>query len=378
MTRAKSKVAAAVEAVMHEEQFEVPVVEAPKFTVSAKYEQYVTMATAKNVEPKAFADFKDDREIGGEMAIIYSMPTLKQQELVRSIQERMGTNPVPYSFFYGRTSQEVSDLIAMLVEREKATAVVRPATEQQAEYIADMFFCPDVDFSELSITTKIVLDESTVDEQGNVKQMWRRPTRAEMIADIQECVRSAEAREFINKYREPFGAWKKGRPTRGKIEYAIMLQERMANTRINKPKMEILDDGSIVEVPATNEWAPVGYVGYTQDQLAMMSIEEIDKYIDQLKSENAIVRQPYTNTDDAELKKKFDALESKGLTNEEFVYALMAIEGCEDELLAHNHNKAKHVMRYVQYLVDNGFASKTNLLKLAQNNEFATACVKKA
>lgn len=374
----------AIEAVMNEEVFAAPVVETPVVAVpvslesTERYQKYVALATSKLQVVKPATAFANEREIAQENMFLHGMCSGNQIRTIHSIQERMGAKITPADSFYGKSYEEVSDLIGRLIEFEKATAATRKTSEKQAEYIADMFFCPEADFSDLKVVTKIFLDETTIGENGEQKKLWRRPTRSEMIVDIMQNVFAQEARDFISKYSGPFREWKANRPSRKQIDKAIELQGYMADVRVNRTKMEIAEDGSIIEVPADNEWSPIGYVGYSEDELAMLSVDEINDYMTRLRSELKSLKIPYTNTDDAELKKKFDSFEQVAISNEDFAYKLLAIAGHEDELLVHNASKPKYVVTFIKYLVDNEFTSYESLKRIAGFNEYAVSCVNTA
>jgi hypothetical protein len=206
---------------------------------------------------------------------------------------------------------------------------VLPATEQQIERLSLMYLFPEVEWESITRQKqeiheywecddeddkmrykkeKITYTEETViqrkiylDEERDGVQLWRYMDDKEFKSELKKLTHQ-QASGLLDKYSGAFTAWERTRITRGQKTQIRQIENRLAS--IYTPKEvtaydldqpfnlgDFGDTNVSEDVPFQNNtkkvdnWNPRAYEPLKEQQLDMMSREEADVYIRQLRKE---------------------------------------------------------------------------------------------
>lgn len=191
---------------------------------------YVKLCTEKRVQlnPKYRSfDGRKGGEMDKEIQNLIKLPTIKlpsegQVKMLTELCERNNWDIPAYAHLTGGRDGSMSGLIAELVLLEKEMIKLAPLTEKQAETILEMYFCVDVDFSDLHEQYGIVYTGST----NNGKLLWTRPSQETIASTLTELVTFQMASNFIYKYQLEFFKWTKNRCSASQMDKIRRLQEQ--------------------------------------------------------------------------------------------------------------------------------------------------------
>lgn len=168
-------------------------------------------------------------------------------------------------------------LINELIELEKETKDNLPLTNEQAEFISKMLYCPDIDWSEYEIDDRHYLEEGRF-------MMF---TRQEFEIELKMKLTKKEAIYFIERYRKAFNYWKQTR-IRPQQELVIRKYEEYLRSLEFKRERNVYDDikaDKIAQRSLKKVYNPIAHIPLEDFQLKQFSIEEASVYIKQLKYE---------------------------------------------------------------------------------------------
>ena len=189
---------------------------------------YVKLCTEKRVQLNPNYKALDGRKGGSmdrEIQRLIKLPTIvppspAQIDLLKDICGRLNCEIPAYTHLTGGRGGTFSNLIGELIELEKEMTKVAPPTDKQLETILEMYFCPDVDFSDLHESYGITYTGA----QGE-KMLWTRPSQEAILDSILELVTFEMASNFIYKFQLDFYKWKTSRLSDGQMKRIAKLQE---------------------------------------------------------------------------------------------------------------------------------------------------------
>jgi hypothetical protein len=329
----------------------------------------------------------------------------------------------------GGTEGTASKLIAQLNTKIRTLDIdpKEKPTEDVVNFMVMMFYCPEVNFDEIGVPTKISLEldhiPESFDSKGNKvelkSQLFRIPDAIETAKYISDNLTQKQCRTFLDKYRVTFNEWKNTRITKGQEERIRQLEERLAD--VSEPSVEefaVNLDGELVKVPkkSKREYNPLGYTKMTTLQLRMISQDEASRIIEQMESELKSTRFK-TSIDNRDVtmeefrmpQTQFEAtiMEMKTLNN--FLHAMVSASGCptDDIFVVPYHDEHEDITQektiddffgtqntkgetiyspaakrkrnlikdYISYIVDAEYVTARQLLLMAKQTQCGTELV---
>lgn len=223
--------------------------------------------------------------------------------------------------------KEASEVIQKLQGMIDASPKGIHASPAQINLMADMFVCPDVDYGDVGISTRITLDEGG----------WRKPTREE-LESLLASVKKEDASLFIDKYKVIFFDFKKSRISDKKQAFIKSLQERVANKRYSSTTIEetVDQDGVIsLSFKPVKTWNPTTFVPMSDEWIALLDNATADEYILQLQSD---LKRDFSVGEKADNSLTFEELRPTSSTSDEeivsFLHRLNAMLGYDTDLIA--------------------------------------------
>lgn len=299
---------------------------------------YYEVCSRKGISPKDVSTMSPF-QISQEIEHILTLPnrasenqlnTLRSmlQELVEAGVE--GVKVPPQRFFDSLNYDKASNWIEQTRQLRAKHFHILPATEQQIERLAKMYLFPEVEWESVTrqreevvetfvaptdggesqlTRKKVTYTEETViqrkiflDEEREGTRLWRYMTPDEFKAELKKLTHQ-QASNLIDKYSGSFEAWNRTRITMGQKNQIRQLENRMASIYTPKEvtafdldqpfELELGDTNVEVDVDSpfqvkskkVDNWNPTAYEGLKEQQLDMMSREEADIYIRQLRKE---------------------------------------------------------------------------------------------
>jgi hypothetical protein len=214
-----------------------------------------------------------------------------------------------------------------------------PANESQIERIAEMYLFPDVEWESYGINIKIytsTYDAFITEEVMPIKEnnegvkitlpkhvaisgsfygesTWRTMTHIEFMEELKKKLTHSQASAILDQYSVRFNTWLRARSSDIQKQQIREIEARLANLYTPKEVVaatmdtpfivknangagvdcetpfELAEEVETDETPTPSvrfrEWNPLGYVGMTQEALDMLSREEANTYIRQLRYE---------------------------------------------------------------------------------------------
>lgn len=195
---------------------------------------YVKLCSEKRVQMNPSYRSFDGRKNGAMDKAIKELiklpriiqPSEGQINMLKEICERNQWEMPAYSHLVGGRDGSFSKLIGELIGLEKELTKVAPPTEKQIETILNMYFCPDVDFSDLH--EQYALKYVNVDVEGKIhgnQLLWTRPNQETIALTVADLITFEMASNFIYKYQLEFHKWTRTRCSASQMEKIRRVQE---------------------------------------------------------------------------------------------------------------------------------------------------------
>jgi hypothetical protein len=277
-------------------------------------------------------------------------------------------------------------LIDKLFAMRKQYSPYRPLSDKQADLLVKWFFCPDVPFEQFGINKKI----------GNV-YMTPEQFKEELLSKML----NANASKLIDDYMPIVTEWERSRCSSQQRAYIRKLEARMADLSTGSAvEWAVNEDGEMVQVQkkSAKEYNPTAYEFMPEEYLIMMSKDDAEKYIQQLRLElsrpkkGAIQNDPNQQLlEDKRAHSSHKEVNSRLKEKEQiidFLFKLEAVVGYDnselrdevDELLVHGIGSMQGVTKQIQDFIDLALDMNAikieNLVELGQNSQVISSIIK--
>lgn len=209
----------------------------------SQIKMYTKLCVEKRVQMNPLYRSFDGRK-GGAMdkAIqeLIKLPTIKapsegQITMLQDLCLRNEWTIPEYHHLTGGRDGSFSKMLGELMNLEKELRSVQPPTEKQIETILNMYFCPDVDMSDLHEDYAVKYSQAS----STGKVIWTRPSQETVAETVASLVTYQEASAFIYKFQLEFYKWTNTRCTAGQMDKMRRLQEQC--------KMQPMEDYQLMQ-----------------------------------------------------------------------------------------------------------------------------------
>lgn len=399
---------------------------------------YNDLCNQRNIKPESIEGwtFEKMSETIGEL-LKFKPASPKQLELIKEKVTKLtqlGKEvQVPQSLT-GGLDGTASKFIGELIEMEKEFADLDKPSDKQLEMILGMYLCPSVNFEDYDINKKIVINGLSEDEMDRLDVLtaakdkgvwselpdgnwgyiqmsaeqgkeldsleerlentqWRLMTPLEFKKELTTKLNKKQASELIDKNRGAFYDWKNTRVRPEQMKYIKTLEERLSYQY--KPRTieyAVDENGETIEVDAYGSESISGteYTPMTDDQIIMLSVEDADTFINQLKSElerkeGSTLIEEYTDQNIRGSRNQGEALEIEYKAFHDLMYKLMAVVGYEDEELVlaaskglvsdHTHESQaanrEYIREFMVQAIADGAITFNQIIELTSESETA-------
>lgn len=299
---------------------------------------YYEVSARKGIAPKDTTSMTPF-QLSQEIEHILTLPNRaseNQLDMLRNLLQELvnagvpGVKLPPQKFYDGLNFDTASTWIQNAQNIRAKHFHILPANEMQIERLAKMYLFPEVEWESVTKQTsemvetfvapadggesqltqkKVTYTEETViqrkiymDEERDGQRLWRYMDEEEFKSELKKLTHQ-QASNLIDKYAGSFEAWSRTRITRGQKTQIRQLENRMASIftpkevtafdldqpfelELGDTNVEIESDSPFqVKSKKLDNWNPTAYEGLKEQQLDMMSREEADIYIRQLRKE---------------------------------------------------------------------------------------------
>lgn len=169
------------------------------------------------------------------------------------------------------------EYIQKLIEMEEEVKLEQPLAKDQAEYISQMLYCPDIDWNAYDVNDRLTFDDGT----------YRIMSKEEFERELTSKLKKKHVNEFIYKYQTVYNAWKQTR-IRPNQEETIRRYEKFLSSLEFKRERLVSCGIDFDEKPKKSlrkVYDPISHVPLQDFQLKQFSKEHASAYIQQLKYE---------------------------------------------------------------------------------------------
>jgi hypothetical protein len=313
----------------------------PMYTHSTKQlDLYITICKRKGVLPIDVSEHSP-KQLGDVIQSMFDMPTPateSQINMLRDMLQELVTASIPgvrmpsELFFKKLNQNNFQDWLEKTRNLRALHFDKLPANETQLERIVDMYLCPEIEWESISINKretvesfdedgiarktnisysetvtiqrKIYRNEETMEPTTETTSRWSYMTPEEFKQELTNKLTHQTASAILDQYTGIYQGWLRTRIKEGQKTQIKRLEERLANVFVPKEvtvfeldtpfemegeldtNVEIDTDAPFqVKSRKLDNWNPTSYVGLTPQQMNMLSREEADIYITQLRYE---------------------------------------------------------------------------------------------